>query len=135
MRNQLMIAAVLTVAVTSVVWAQAPQQPNGTSSTEEQSRPLGRTRELLNDKVLQKQVELLRAMVEAREADRAKQRDANTCAGPGNTRVALNGDLFFDGRLYRCVEVFEPNDAPGMASGPLKRRGAGLVPVQLARPI
>ena len=56
--------------------------------------------------------------------------EANTCAGPDNAEVALNAEIFFDGRLYRCVEIFEPNDAPGMANAPLKRRNAGLARVQ-----
>ena len=30
--------------------------------------------------------------------------------------VALNEEIFFDGRAYRCVEVFGPNEAPRMAT-------------------
>ena len=124
MRNCLLASAL--VALTGLVgtaWAQAPQQPNVTTT---ESRE--RLRQRATDPAVQAQVELMRALLARQEAERA-QRQSVTCAGPGNAPVPLNAELFFDGRVYRCVEVFGPNETPGMANAPLKMRTAGLVRV------
>ena len=133
MRNRLVSLVVLVFLSVGSVWAQAPQQSDAQSSAEERRRSIQRLQQIMADPVIRKHLELAQAMAEAAEVARAKQREANTCAGPDGTRVALNADIFFDGRLYRCVEIFEPNDAPGMANAPLKRRNAGLVRVQAAQ--
>jgi hypothetical protein len=84
-----------------------------------------------DDPLVKAAVESLKAMTQGLAAKGQQAREANTCPGPGDSRVALNTEILFDGRLYWCVEVFEPNDAPGMANAPLKRRNAGLVRVQV----
>lgn len=121
MRNCLLASAV--IALTGLVGAaraQAPQQPSVTAT---ESRD--RLRQLATDPVVQTQAELMRALLARQEA----QRQSTSCAGPDNASVALNAEIFFDGRAYRCVEVFGPNEAPGMANAPLKRRTLGLVRV------
>jgi len=133
MRTRLTTAVVLVFLSLGILGAQAPQQPDGQSSAEERLRRTQRLLQVMSDPVIKKQLELAQAMAEAAEVARAKQREANTCAVPDGTRAALNAEVFFDGRLYRCVEVFELNDAPGMANAPLKRRNAGLVRVQAAQ--
>ena len=109
MRNRLLAAAfVALIGLVGTAWAQAPQQPSRTP-TESRERLLALMRELL-----------------ARQETERAQR---TCVGPGNAPVALNAEIFFDGRAYRCVEVFGPNEAPGMANAPLTKRTVGLVRV------
>ena len=127
MRRFLLAAAFVTLTVlVGTGWAQAPQQPDGATS---ESRE--RLRQLASDPVVQAQIELMRALVARQQAERAQQ-ESRTCAGPGNAPVALNAEIFFDGRAYRCVEVFGPNEAPGMANAPLKQRTVGLVLVGAA---
>lgn len=132
MRNRLIGTVVLALLSVGTVWAQAPQPTPQQQDADGKAREESRTRlfRLMNDPVIKKQLELSQAMAEAAEASRAKRREANTCAVPDGTRAELNAEIFFDGRLYRCVEIFETNDAPGMANAPLKRRNAGLVRVQ-----
>lgn len=119
MRNCLLASALVAlIGLVGTAWAQAPQQPN-VSTAESRER----LRQLATDPVVQAQLDLMRALMARQEAERAQR----TCAGPGNVPVALNAEIFFDGRAYRCVEVFGPNEAPEMANAPLKKRTVGLV--------
>lgn len=98
-----------------------------------EQKPVERTSQqqsAFDDPLVKAAVESMKAMTQGLDAKGQQAREANTCAGPGDSRVALNTEIFFDGRLYRCVEVFEPNDSPGMANAPLKRRNAALVRAQ-----
>ena len=125
MRNRLVSAVALVLLFATAIGAQAPQQPppqpqvtqEVVTSPEERAR---RRQLLLNDPMIKEALARMGAMVESAEASRARQREANTCAVPDGTRAELNDEIFFDGRLYRCVEVFEVNDAPGMANTPLR---------------
>ncbi len=121
MRKFLLASAlVAVVGLVGTGWAQAPQQPNVANPDSRE-----RLRETAAEPLAQTQLDLMRALLARQEAERAQR----TCAGPGNAPVALNAEIFFDGRQYRCVEVFGPNEAPGMADAPLKRRTVGLVRV------
>jgi hypothetical protein len=127
MRNRQISTVVLAVLSAGTIWSQPPQQVPQHQAPQQQDTD-SRAREelpgrLVNDPVIKKQVE----PAEAAEASRARQREANTCAVPDGTRVELNTEVVFDGRLYRCVEGFETNNAPAMANARLKRRDAGLV--------
>jgi hypothetical protein len=129
MRSRLISTLVLLLLSISATAAQAPQQAPqevdiGAKARQERMLRLFR---LMDDPLFRKQVELTQV---ATEESRARQRETNTCAVPDGTRIDLNAEIFFDGRRYRCVEIFEMNDAPGMANAPLKRRNAGLVRVQ-----
>lgn len=120
MRHCLLASAFIAVTgMIGTAGAQAPPQPNVTTTEARE-----RLRQRADDRVIQAQTELMQALLARQEADRAV-----SCAGPGNAPVALNAEIFFDGRAYRCVDVFGPNEAPGMANAPLKKRTVGLVRV------
>ena len=94
------------------------------------AEPTAQPQSAFDNPVVKAQVESLKAMTQGLAAGDQQAREANACTGPDDSPVALNTEIFFDGRSYRCVEVFEPNSAPGMANAPLKKRSVGLVRVQ-----
>jgi hypothetical protein len=122
MRNRLISTVVLAFLSVSAASAQEPQP---TSQQQEDARQVRQERAGLFVRIRQRL-----STPQSTEAPLAETREAATCAGPDDSRVPLNAEIFFDGRVYRCVEVFERNDAPGMANAPLKQRNVGLVRTQ-----
>jgi len=122
MRNRLISTVVLAFLSVSAASAQEPQP---TSQQQEEARQVRQERAGLFVRIRQRL-----STPQSTEAPLAETREAATCAGPDDSRVPLNAEIFFDGRVYRCVEVFERNDAPGMANAPLKQRNVGLVRTQ-----
>ena len=123
MRNRLISTVVLALLSVSAASAQEPQP---TSQQQEEARQVRQERAGRLFVRIRQRV----STPQSTEAPLAETREAATCAGPDDSRVPLNAEIFFDGRVYRCVEVFERNDAPGMANAPLKQRNVGLVRTQ-----
>ena len=118
MRTFMLASAFVALGFAGAARMQTPQQPDAIPT---ESRE--RLRQLAADPAVQ---DVIRGLQALQEAERLR-RQSDMCAGPGNSSVALNEEIFFDGRAYRCVEVFGPNEAPGMANGPLKRRSLGFI--------
>ena len=121
MRIRLISALAVVVCATGNVWAQAQDQSKAEAEWRENVLKGGADPQTLQA------LEWMRASVERMEAAR-RQRESEGCVSSGGEQVRVGAVTVFDGRTYRCVEVFEP-DAAG---GALSKRGVGLVRVTSA---
>ena len=119
MRSRRIVSMLAALALGSgVMRAQAPQQPP-TDNREAREKLI----RMATDPATLSALESMRLLVEQTDAAK-REREGAMCAGPGNQQVPLNAIDVFDGRTYRCVEVFEPDPA---RPGALKKRSVGLI--------